>query len=269
MKIALQLSLIPGSTVRDKQKWAYDHGVEGIEISVWDYGLDRLDAARRDFENSPVPVSSIFGNPTFDLLDPLPEKRNHCMDQIKSYLKLAGDLGAVGQIVPPILGPPRINDLSPWKDAIALEKELLAVECRELGDIAAENNTCFLLEPSNRYEQHLLRRLADGAEIIERCGHQRVQLAADFFHMNIEETSIPGAIRAAGQYVKHVHLADNTRLEPGSGSIDFLAAFQALVDIGYDGYLVFACGVSGSDKSESLAKSIEFVRHTIEKVNRG
>lgn len=268
MRVALQLSLIPRSTVSDKQKWAYDHGVDGIEISAWDYGPDELTQARRDFENSPVPVSTICGNPTFDLLDPQPEKRRQCMNYIKSYLQLAGDLGAVGQIVPPIFGPPRINDLSPWKDAVTLEKELLVMECKELGDVAAENNTYFLLEPLNRYEQHLLCRQSDAAEIIERCGHERVRLVSDFFHMNIEETNIPETIRAAGRYIKHVHLADNTRLEPGTGSIDFLVAFRALAEVGFDGYLAFECSISGEDKEASLKRSIEFVRKTVAEARR-
>ena len=263
MKIALQLSLIPGETVKDKQKWACGHGVDAIEISAWDYRPEDLGRARKDWEDSPIPVSSICGNATFDLLDPLPEKRQKCVDFIKDYLKLAGELGAVGQIVPPIFGPPLINDLSPWMDAVSLEKELLVKLCQELGDAAEANNTYFLLEPLNRYEQHLLRRQADGVEIIERCGHPRVRLISDLFHMHIEETNTPEALLAAGPYIKHVDLADNTRLEPGTGDIDFVAAFRALIQVGFDGYMAFECGVSGEDKSASLVKSLEFVRDAI------
>ncbi|NLA59283.1 MAG: sugar phosphate isomerase/epimerase [Firmicutes bacterium] len=263
MKIALQLSIIPGNTVEDKQKWALDHGVDGIEISAWDYPPEDLGRARKDWENSPIPVSSICGNATFDLLDPDPKKRQACIDYIKDYLKLAGDLGAVGQIVPPIFGPPRINDLSPWMDAVSLEKELLVHLCGELGDVAEKTNTYFLLEPLNRYEQHLLRTQADAVEIIERCGHPRIRLISDLFHMHIEETDTPAALRAAGKYIKHVHLADNTRLEPGTGDIDFVAAFRALADVGFSGYMAFECGVSGEDKASSLAKSLTFVRSAI------
>ena len=81
MKVALQLGLIPGQSVADKQKWAADHGVDGIEISAWDYKPDQLDQAKRDFEGSPVPISTVCGNPTFDFLDPDPAKRRLSMDQ--------------------------------------------------------------------------------------------------------------------------------------------------------------------------------------------
>ena len=43
MKIAMQLGLIPGNSVQDKQKWAADNGVDGIEISHGNYSLENLD----------------------------------------------------------------------------------------------------------------------------------------------------------------------------------------------------------------------------------
>ncbi|MBV7331813.1 TIM barrel protein [Chloroflexi bacterium TSY] len=62
-----------------------------------------------------------------------------------------------------------------------------------------------------RYEQHLLRRQADGVEIIQRAGEPPgVALISDFFHMHIEETSTPDTLREVGKYVAHVHMADNT-----------------------------------------------------------
>ena len=43
---------------------------------------------------------------------------------------------------------------------------------------------------------------------------------ADTFHMNIEESDgIPNAIRrAGGDYLKHFHVADNTREPPALGA---------------------------------------------------
>ena len=268
MKLGLQLGMIPGKTVKEKQQWARDHGVEGIEVSPRDYPLDRLDQLLRDFEDSPVPLVSICGNPTFDFLDPDPQKRRASMEQSKAYLKACGALGGVGQIVPPIFGPPRINDLSPWKDAVTLEKELLVVLCQELGDVAGEHGVYVMLEPLNRYEQHLLRRQQDAVEIIERCQHPHVRLISDFFHMHIEEPNTPAAIRQVGRYIAHVHLADNTRLEPGTGDIDFRAGFEALADVGFQGYMVYECGISGDDKEASLIKSLEYLRGIIQEVTR-
>jgi sugar phosphate isomerase/epimerase len=124
----------------------------------------------------------------------------------------------------------------------------------------------------NRYEQHLLRRQADGVEIIERAGNPPgVALISDFFHMHIEETDTPAALRAAGRHVQHIHLADNTRLEPGTGDIDFVAGFRALRDIGFDGFMAFECGISGADaaaRETALIQSLEYVRGCIAAASR-
>jgi sugar phosphate isomerase/epimerase len=86
------------------------------------------------------------------------------------------------------------------------------------------------------------------------------------FHMHIEETDSPQALRKAGKYVSHIHLADNTRQEPGTGDIDFVAAFKALKDIGFKGYMAYECGISGKNEKEqakNLAKSLDFVRECV------
>ncbi|MBI5834564.1 MAG: sugar phosphate isomerase/epimerase [Armatimonadetes bacterium] len=266
MKVALQLGLIPGQSVADKQKWAADHGVDGIEISTGDYRPDMLDQAKRDFEKSPVPISTVCGNPSFDFLDPDPGKRRASLEQSKAYLRFCGEVGAVGQIVPPIFGGPRINNLEPLYDAVTLEKMLLVELVKELGDVAGEAGSVLLLEPLNRYEQHLLRRLDDGVEICRRAKHPAVWIMADFFHMHIEETSSPRALRRAGKFIRHCHLADNTRLEPGSGDINFVSAFRALRAVGFEGYMAYECGISGPDREASLARSLEFVRGCLTRV---
>ena len=271
MKIALQIGLIPGGTIADKQRWAADHGVEGLEISSRDCTTENADATLRAYENSPVPVSTICGNPSIDFLDPSPEMRRKSRDESKQCLSIAGKLGAVGQILVPIFGKPRLPDLSPLEDAVTLEKRLVVEMLKELGDAAQAAGTKLLLEPLNRYETHLLRRQADGVEMIERAGNPGVALIPDFFHMHIEETNTPEALRAAGQYVQHIHLADNTRQEPGTGDIDFVAGFRALRDIGFTGYMAYECGVSGKDaagKEAALIKSLEYIRGCIAQANQ-
>jgi len=57
-------------------------------------------------------------------------------------------------------------------------------------------------------------------------------------------------------------MADNTRLQPGSGDIDWRAGLQALKDIGFTGYLAYECGIEGEPK-EALRQSVELVRSTI------
>jgi sugar phosphate isomerase/epimerase len=269
MKIALQLGLIPGTTTAEKSKWAHDNGVEGLELGVWGGGLEKC-LRDADAINGLVPISSVCGNadeggnPCFDFLDPDKEKRRKAIEGSKALLKFCGEVGAAGQIVPPTFGGPKVPDLSPYKTAIDLEDGLMVAALSELAPHAAAHNTRFLLEPLNRYEQHYLRKLADAQRVIELAGSPAgVGILADLFHMHIEETSSPQALRDAGKLVCHLHLADNTRHEPGTGDIDFVAAFRVLRELGFTGWLAYECSISGDNKAASLTKSLAFVRECL------
>ena len=84
--------------------------------------------------------------------------------------------------------------------------------------------------------------------------------------MHIEETSTPDAFRQADKYVAHVHMADNTRQQPGTGDINWRAGLQALKDIGYADYLAYECGIAGEPKA-ALTESVQFVRDVIESLD--
>lgn len=275
MKIAVQLGLLPGETVTDKANWALDHGVDGIELGAWG-GLDQM-RREADAINGIVPISSVCGNadldghPSFDFLDPDPAKRRKSIEGSKAILAFCGEVGAAGQICPPIFGGPRVPDLSPIMTPLEIEDKLMVAICREIGPFAASHKTLFLLEPLNRYEQHYLRKQSDGVRVIKEAAVEGVALLSDLFHMHIEETNTPQALREAGKHVAHLHLADNTRMEPGTGDIDFVAAFKALLEIGFTGYMAYECGITGSspqERAHNLAKSLHYVRDCIEKAKK-
>jgi sugar phosphate isomerase/epimerase len=63
--------------------------------------------------------------------------------------------------------------------------------------------------------------------------------------MNVEEDDPPASLRAAGERLGHIHLADSNRAHPGTGHVDFGAALVTLEDIGFDGYMALECGLRG------------------------
>jgi sugar phosphate isomerase/epimerase len=274
MKVAVQLGLLPGQSTRDKAKWAADHGVQGIELSAFSGGVDSMRAIVDEI-NGLVPVCSVCGNATldggrgFDFLHPETEKRRASIDGSKVFLEFCGQVGAVGQIVPPIFGPPVVPDLSPFMTPFEIEEQLMIAALKEVGAYAAAHKTLFMLEPLNRYEQHYLRQQSDAIRVIEASGvKEGVGVLSDFFHMHIEETDTPQAFRDAKGYTTHIHLADNTRMEPGTGDIDFVASFKVLKENGFDGYMAYECGITGEtseEKAASLAKSLDYVRACIAK----
>jgi D-psicose/D-tagatose/L-ribulose 3-epimerase len=56
-------------------------------------------------------------------------------------------------------------------------------------------------------------------------------------HAHVEEKDPACAIRRAGARIAHVHISENDRGVPGTGSVQREASFAALRDVGYDGWL--------------------------------
>jgi 5-keto-L-gluconate epimerase len=94
-------------------------------------------------------------------------------------------------------------------------------------------------EALNRYETSLGHTLAECCGYVERINSPILKVVGDTFHMNIEEGSLPAAIRSAGPRLAHLHLPDSHRLAPGEGHIDFPPILQALRDIRYTGFVSF------------------------------
>ncbi|WP_404790443.1 sugar phosphate isomerase/epimerase family protein [Altericista sp. CCNU0014] len=68
--------------------------------------------------------------------------------------------------------------------------------------------------------------------------HPQIGILFDVFHANIEEKCIPAAIRAAGSYLKHLHVCENDRGIPGTGHLNWSALLKALQEIRYDDWVV-------------------------------
>ena len=94
------------------------------------------------------------------------------------------------------------------------------------------------IEPLNRFECYFLNTHADAAAFARAVNHPNCGMMYDTFHSNIEEKSIPAALQACKDKLIHIHISENDRSTPGAGNIRWRENFQAIKDIGYDGWLV-------------------------------
>lgn len=125
------------------------------------------------------------------------------------------------------------------------------------GEKAKVAGVGLVLEVVNRFETNLLNTTAQGLKFIEETGSDHVRLHLDTFHMNIEETNPAGAIRLAGNKIGYVHIGESNRGYLGNGVINFDLIFDALVEINYDGDVVFESFSSAvADEALSLACGI-------------
>ncbi len=76
-------------------------------------------------------------------------------------------------------------------------------------------------------------------EIIKRVGSPNLKFLFDVYHVQIMDGDLVRRIHQLKEYIAHVHTAGN----PGRGELDgnqeinYRAVMQALVDIGYDGFV--------------------------------
>jgi sugar phosphate isomerase/epimerase len=250
VKLSCQEHLLPGDSIIEKWEFAASAGFDGIELRGtrdWRERLDDLGAAR---DRGAVFSSVCLIDDRF-IGDLDPDRRREAVEHMKDLLSGIGELGGVGAITPAAFGqtsralPPFKAPRTPDED-----RRVLLEGLEELGEHAGNVGTLVLLEPLNRYEDHMLNRLDQGVELAAVSGSTSVRVMGDLFHMNIEEDDLGESIRRASDYLAHVHLADSNRAHPGAGHTDFAPAFGALREIGFDGYMAMECAVRGDARTE-------------------
>jgi sugar phosphate isomerase/epimerase len=158
-------------------------------------------------------------------------RRARTVAYMQSVVRLAHDLG--GSIVTVV--PTTVGKLVP--DAAPAQEWHWVVEgLREVHALAERLGIRLALEPLNRFETYFLNRgdqaLALAQQVGPNCG-----VCLDAFHLNIEEADMFAAIRAAGDRLADFHVADNNRMAPGQGALDWTRIVATLREAGYDGAL--------------------------------
>ena len=260
--LGVRMEVLPGDGVRSRFENAARYGFDAVELPGRYLGeyKDELMACRGELA---LPVSSISLGFRGSLVSADAEARRLCREDTKAVLALCADLGARGVVMPPVLhmdGHTRVSDPGRFETVREAEDAMLADQLPELAERAAALGVRLMLEPVNRFETDYLYTLGHAVSLCERVGHDGLGITADFFHMQIEELHPADALRRAGRWLTHVHVAENTRVEPGPGSLDFAPGFGALREVGYDGYVVIECRTLSGPADEVLPRSAEYLR---------
>jgi sugar phosphate isomerase/epimerase len=247
MKLGVQERLLEGRSLEEKYQFVTALGFDGIEVRGAGGGkfADRLDELKQA-RSAGVVMPSVCGGMDHFIGDFDAEKRRDAIKNMKTLLSVIVEAGGFGAITPASYGmfskrlPPFTPPRSPEEDRAVLLDALA-----ELGTHAQQVGGVVLLEPLNRYEDHMVNTLADAASLIREIGLPTVRLMADTFHMNIEEADPADSLRRNADLLGHVQVADSSRLEPGTGHYDWKGTLAALEEIGFEGWLVMECRLSG------------------------
>ena len=109
---------------------------------------------------------------------------------------------------------------------------------RQVAEHAEKIGVKLGVEYLNRFECYFLNTAAQMAKFVQDVDHPSCRMMYDTFHANIEEKSVPDAIRTAAPHMVHVHISENDRSTPGQGIVRWDETFDTLAAIGYDGWMV-------------------------------
>lgn len=155
-------------------------------------------------------------------------QRAKSIQYVKDVVKMVKELdGHMVSVVPGTVGKiePDGRPEEEWKRAVESMKEIYAY---------AESSGILLgIEPINRFETYFINRgdqaLALAKEVGPNCG-----VCLDSFHMNMEEDNMFEAIRRARGRLVGFHVADNNRMAPGMGTLNWPEIIGTLQEIGYN-----------------------------------
>ncbi|AEG48378.1 Hydroxypyruvate isomerase [Sphingobium chlorophenolicum L-1] len=237
MKISASISMMFREVpILDRFAAAAKAGFDGVEIQVIDEGdpVEMAGAARA--AGMPVVLINL---PLGDLfvggvgLSGVPGREMEFDEAAERGLRAAGILGA--RFVH--IGPSRIPAGHGREECLESYRRNAASAL----DLAARlaPHAVLLAEPMNRVEMPdaLFASIDEAADMVRAIGDARFGLLFDLYHIAMNGDDIARAWTSHGWLAPHVQFSDAPgRNEPGTGSIDFTAAFAFLRASGYGGW---------------------------------
>jgi D-psicose/D-tagatose/L-ribulose 3-epimerase len=183
------------------------------------------------------------------------ETVHRTQDYLRTCVDHAARVGA-GVVAGPMYGPVgRARYLDRGERAATIAR--IVENLRPVAEYAASRDVRLGIEPLNRYETSLVNLLRQAVEIADAVGGPGIGVAADTFHMNIEEKDMAAALREAGPWLAHVQVCGNDRGAPGDDHIDWPAVAQALGQAGYDRPI---CIESFTSENRTIARAASIWR---------
>lgn len=259
--LSCQEQLIPGNSLEEKFGLATAWGFDSLELRGKGDGqfklrlpeIKRAISAGVIITSSCVEMSHFVGD--FDA-----DKRTDAINQMTQQLEVMSEIGARLAMTPASYGmfSKRLPPFTPPRSDEEDQKVLIE-GFGELANRAKELGVLIALEPLNRYEDHMINTLDQAASLIRALDSDSIGIAADTYHMNIEEAEVSESLVRNRDLIAHVQVSDSNRLEPGAGHFNWAQLIITLREIGYTQALAYECRLS-DDARFSLPKSTNFLR---------
>ena len=211
-------------------------GFDGVELMLTaDRDALHREALSAELDRLGLERTVVFApDESANPISPDPAVREAAIEKLVWAVRAAAEVGSsilagpFHTAYPVFSGEPATEDERSW--------------CAEVMRAGAEegerSGVTLTTEILNRFECYLLNTVKDGLDMVARVGHPRFKIHYDTHHAHIEEQDPGAAIRSAADAIGHVHISESDRGVPGRGQVAWQASFEALKEIGYDGWLV-------------------------------
>ena len=227
--------------IKERICLASQAGFDDLEVTPPSYiavlDLPKMDELKKCAEDHGIEISWCIGFPKkYDMASEDEAVRRQGIEYTKHMLEAISKMD--GKILSGILYSSWPYDFSYIPDK---EKtwELALESVKECVKTAEDYGITYAIELVNRFEQFLLNSVDEGLKFVKQVDSPNCKLLLDMFHMGIEETSSPEAIRKAGQYLAHLHVCQNNREIPAPcDNVPWEQIGKAVKEIGYTGRIV-------------------------------
>ena len=214
------------------KEWGFDV----IELPVEDLGdWDPSAAAGLLSDLGLGATVTLVMGPGRELVATDPATVSRTQDYLRGVIDVAHEVGA-GVIA----GPAYASVGRTWRMSQSERRECYRELAANLAPVVEHGMSAgvqLAVEPLNRYETSLLNTVDQALEALADLPAEGAGLLLDIYHMNIEETDLPAAIRRAGGRVAHVQVCANDRGAPGADHLPWPQLIDALDAIAYTGPL--------------------------------
>jgi D-psicose/D-tagatose/L-ribulose 3-epimerase len=237
MKIGMNLLLWSGGVTAEhfpllgKLKAA---GFDGVELPVFGGKPDEYKPIRAELDKQGLKCTTvtILGKDN-NAISPDAATRAKAVEWLKTVVDINHVLGSETVVGPYHSAIGEFSGQGPTAD----EKKWSADVLRQVAEHAKQANLMMAIEYLNRFECYFLTTATQAVELVKAVNHPNFKTMYDTFHAHIEEKSQDAAIRTVAPVLGHVHISENDRGTPGTGQVNWDAAFKALKEIKYDGWL--------------------------------
>lgn len=176
--------------------------------------------------------------------------------RLDRYLARAAEIMAGVGARAAVMGSAWVRNVPDGFDRQRAEEQIVHALARIADHLEGTGVTC-VIEPLYRKESNIINSVAEGVAFARLVDRPEIRVLADFFHMD-EEGEPLETLREHRDWIKHVHLADTGRRNPGTGTYPYDRLFGILKEIGYPGLMSAECSIE--NPRADMAHSHAFLR---------